>query len=180
MDTSKEYGGTLHLDSLTLPQIGIKKSYENIKSLILNKNKGLMNSASTGTLETIQLTNRSGVSVKGSIDRLDLIPEFEEKSRNKVIKTENIIRLAKIRNRDRSVSSDRSDSIDLVKHSISILKNAQWGNPDCENIEKVRRDNSKLKHRKVLSVDSKLLINLESRDKIKTSVKKGLFDYGLS
>jgi hypothetical protein len=145
-------------ERIHLPNIDGRNNYNNLLGLTINRAglKTLSNSNSLSDLGTI--TNRTGRNVRNTIESLELMPELNEVVKNKVIKTENIIKQARKIQRYGG-GEERSSSVDpVVKHSAEILRNRNWGSDSVErvSVDSVSRTPRKSDYKDVIKKIGKL------------------------
>jgi hypothetical protein len=82
-------------------------------------------------MESIKLSNKMTMSLKSTLDALDLIPEYEEINNNEA----NINNIDIIKERTRDLIESREQNIlknksleEINKFNLSIIRNAGWGN----------------------------------------------------
>lgn len=91
----------------------------NTKNFVTKNTHNSMNN-----METMKLSNKLTISLKSTLDVLDLIPEYEEKNYEDYLNNNDILK-----NRKNEEKKDEGGSLDDInRFNFSIIKNQQWGN----------------------------------------------------
>jgi hypothetical protein len=125
------------------------------KTNLSNNEKSLLKSIqanNNGSNESMVLGRRIS-SLKNSLDKLDLMPQYEEKLQNPLLRNNKDIFKNRKSSFEKEKSINKRNSIESSLSNInsfnySIVKNPQWGNVvDSKNKQEFSREGSKSPHK---------------------------------